>query len=118
MYSEFGIELKKMLIERGIRIYDLAKRLNVSSAFVSSVITGKKNVPDGWVDQLKDILILTKEQYDLLLEKAEKSRDVYKIDVTRCNQLQKNTLYAFQRNLEDLDEETLKKLNEILEKKR
>lgn len=116
-YTEFGKALKKILIEKGVRVYDVAKGLGVSSAFVSSVITGKKNVPESWVDSLKKLLSLTEEESVLLSEKASQSKDVYKIDVTNCSQLAKNTVYAFQRNLSDLDEETLQQLNEILNKR-
>ena len=116
-YSEFGKALKKILIEKEMRIYDIAKGLNVSSAFVSSVITGKKNIPEGWIDNLKNILNLSSDEYVLLREAANQSKDIYKIDASNCSQLAKNTIYAFQRNLADLDENTLKELNEILKKR-
>ena len=116
-YTEFGKALKKILIEKDYRIYDIAKGLDVSSAFVSSVITGKKNVPENWVEKLTKLLDLSEQESVLLSEKASQSKDVYKIDVTNCSQLAKNTVYAFQRNLSDLDEETLQQLNEILNKR-
>lgn len=116
-YTEFGKALKKILIEKGVKIYDVAKGLNVSSAFVSSVITGKKNMPETWIEELKKILDLSEEECSLLNEKANESKDVYKIDVTNCSQLAKSTVYAFQRNLSDLDDDTLKQLHEILSKR-
>ena len=57
-YTEFGKALKKILIEKGVRVYNVTKRLGVSSAFVSSVITGKKNVPETWMESLKKLLNL------------------------------------------------------------
>lgn len=41
-YSLFGKELRKLIIDQDLKVYDLAKKLGVSSAFISSLMTGKK----------------------------------------------------------------------------
>ncbi len=113
-YSEYGKELKKILIDKNYRIYDLASALSVSSAFISSIITGKKNVPEDFNEKIAKVLSLSTEEKEMLDTKAALSRDLIKIDLTMCNQTAKNTVLAFQRNLNSLDEETLEKINEIL----
>lgn len=113
-YSEYGKELKKILIDKNYRIFDLASALSVSSAFISSIITGKKNVPEGFNEKIAKVLLLSNEEKEILDTKAALSRDLIKIDLTMCSQNAKNTALAFQRNLNGLDDETLEKINEIL----
>ncbi len=116
-YTEYGKELKKILIDKNYRIYDLASALSVSSAFISSIITGKKNVPEDFNERIAKVLLLSNEEKELLDAKAALSRDLIKIDLSMCNQNAKNTVIAFQRNLNDLDDETLEKINDILNKR-
>lgn len=113
-YSEYGKELKKILIDKNYRIYDLASALSVSSAFISSIITGKKNVPEDFNEKIAKVLSLNNDEKEMLDTKAALSKDLIKIDLSMCNQNAKNTMFAFQRNLNDLDDETLEKINEIL----
>lgn len=116
-YTEYGKELKKILIEKNYRIYDLAKALSVSSSFISSIVTGKKNVPNDFNEKIAKILSLDSNELEKLNTKAALSKDHCKIDLSQCNHTAKNIILSFQRNLSDLDDETLEKINEILNKR-
>lgn len=47
MVNNFGKFCRKLRIDRNERLYDMAKRLNVSSAFLSKVENGQKKPPPG-----------------------------------------------------------------------
>ena len=115
-YTPFGKELKKLMINKDIRMYDFAKELGVSSAFVSSVLTGKKNVPYEWFSFIRDYFQLSLEELINLENLAQESKDQCKIDLTNCNDLARKTVLEFQRNLNELDDETLKQINKIIKK--
>lgn len=49
---------------------------------------------------------------------SEMSKDVYKVDLTKSNNLARETMFTFQRNLNDLTDEDLIEIKQILEKSR
>ena len=49
-----------------------------------------------------------------LKQAIEESADAIKIDILNCNEQQKNLAFQFQRSFPDLDEETSKKIIELL----
>ena len=115
-YTLFGKEFKKLMIDKNVRMYDVAKELEVSSAFVSSVLTGKKNVPHEWFSFIHDFFHLSLEEISKLEDLAEASKDQCKIDLTNCNDLARKKVFEFQRNLSELDDESLEKITKIIKK--
>lgn len=61
--TDFGKFLRKFRIERDEKLYDMAKKLNISIAFLSSVETGKKPVPQKLIDNLKVAYDMSDEMY-------------------------------------------------------
>ena len=47
--------LRKLRIDNGEILKDMAEALGVSSAFLSAVENGKKKMPEGWIEKLKAI---------------------------------------------------------------
>src|SRR5471030_1961778 len=52
MTTQFGKELKKLRIDLGITLMEMAQKINVSSAFLSAIETGRKRIPDGTLNVL------------------------------------------------------------------
>jgi transcriptional regulator with XRE-family HTH domain len=52
MTTQFGKELKKLRIDLGITLMEMAKKIDVSAAFLSALETGRKRIPDGTLDVL------------------------------------------------------------------
>lgn len=48
MFSEFGKYLRTTRLNNGEMLKDMATKLEVSSAFLSAVETGKKAIPSNW----------------------------------------------------------------------
>ncbi len=46
MLTEFGKAIRKIRLDKGEILKDMAKRLGISSAFLSAVENGRKNVPE------------------------------------------------------------------------
>ena len=115
--KEFGKKLRKILIDNNIRIADFARLLQVSSSFVSSVICGKKNVPETWIPFIeKHFKLSTKDKEEL--ENAEKeSKNSLKFNLLNYNEEQRNIALQFQRRLDNLSKDEINELREILEKR-
>lgn len=113
-YTEFGKELKKILIDNNSRIYDLAHELGVTSAFVSSVICGKKSVPKDWIQVIVNKYNLTQEQEQSLIDKMINSKKTVVFDLSKLNNAQKQFTYQLQRNLSNLSNAEIEELEKIL----
>ena len=59
MLTPFGIALRKLRVEKGLRLFDLAEKLGQSTAFLSAVETGRKPIPDGLVFKVTRALDLS-----------------------------------------------------------
>ena len=114
-YSNFGKEFKKILIEKNMRLYDIANELGVSSSFVSAVICGKRGVPTNWFETIKETCNLSDEEITNLKDLANENGNICRLNLANASNLTKSTAYAFQRNLNNLDDETLKKIKSLIE---
>jgi transcriptional regulator with XRE-family HTH domain len=75
MTTQFGKELKKLRIDLGITLLDMATAINVSAAFLSAIETGRKRIPDGILDALAKKFPQIKEQrekFEALVAQARK----------------------------------------------
>ncbi|WP_110930641.1 helix-turn-helix domain-containing protein [Paenibacillus bouchesdurhonensis] len=41
-YSEFGAEARKIMLQKGITLKDVAEKLNVSTPYVSDILRGNR----------------------------------------------------------------------------
>ena len=113
-YTSFGKELKKIMIDNNSRIYDLAKTLDVSSAFVSSVICGNKSVPEEWIPVIVGKYNLNSSQEKSLINKMMESKKTVVISLEGLNNNQKKFTYQLQRNLKDLSNADIVELEKII----
>ena len=82
--------------------------------FVSSVISGKKNVPDGWLEKISTHYKLNLQEKNYLKDLADESKQMLKINLINCSKSQRGLALQLQRNLNNLNEIEIKKLMAIL----
>lgn len=122
MLTLFGKTIRKLRIDQGEILKDMADYLEVSSAFLSAVENGKKKIPQDWVDKIS-------ERYNLDNDKKEELKRAYeitndemaksiKIDFEGTNELKKRTALLFARSFEDINDATAEKIYEMLQKDR
>jgi transcriptional regulator with XRE-family HTH domain len=73
--SPLGRELRKLRVDRSMRLFDVAQRLGVTPSFVSAIEVGRKTPPDYFVDLLATKLTLTDAEVRRLNRAADISRD-------------------------------------------
>jgi transcriptional regulator with XRE-family HTH domain len=115
-YTKFGEEFRILRIKHHEVLSDAAKFLSVSSSFVSAVETGKKNVPDKWLDMICCHYSLNEEQRKKLSQAIEESKTTVKIDMVTATEAQRNVALQFQRSFDDLDEQTAAEIMKILKR--
>lgn len=105
MVTEFGKMLRKIRIDKNEILMDMARKLEVSASFLSSVENGKKSVPTDWCDKISDIYRLNKEDSLILKEKAEESAKVLKVDLTDASLIKRKVALTFAREFSDMSDE-------------
>jgi len=113
MLTPFGRFLRKLRIDRGEIMKDMAEKLNVTASFLSAVEVGKKPVPDSWVPaigQKYDLIDLAGLQYLADLSKPE-----FKVEVPRdSDDLRRETALMFARKVGAMDHDTLTKILDVM----
>lgn len=110
MANKLGIFCRKLRLERGELLYDMAQKLNVSSAFLSKVENGKKKPPMQW----KQIII---SEYDLAGNALEEFEECFfeainadSIDISGYEESDKELMLSFARKFDALDKALIRRM--------
>ncbi|MFO1125735.1 MAG: XRE family transcriptional regulator [Methylocystis sp.] len=106
--SPFGKELRKIRIDKGLRLFDLATRLGISTAFLSAIETGRKPIPDGFVVKISGAIDLSLGELKELRAAAEKTKREIRLDKLKDEDRQ--LVAAFARRIDELPEELIEQL--------
>ena len=113
-YTEFGEFFRILRIKHHEVLADAKEFLGVTSAFISAVECGKKKVPDDWVDKIANHYSLSDDERMQLIDSIEKSRRSINIDIISSSPEKKTFALQFQRSFKDLDDESMKEIQKIL----
>ncbi len=115
MLTTLGKELRKIRLDLGITLFDMANEARMSSAMLSAIETGKKAAPDSLIptlsqaydlianrsDELKRLASLTKKEVRMQLDERENATEL---------------AVAFARNFNQLSDADIKKMMTMLKK--
>lgn len=79
--TPFGRFVRKLRIDRGEHMKDMAPHLDVTPGFLSAVETGRRNAPQGWEDLLIKAYNLGPQQADELTAALAASRSYEVVNV-------------------------------------
>lgn len=113
--TPFGKELRIFRIERGEVLYDMAQKLKLSCAYISSIETGRRKVTDAFITKLCEKYNLNDDQYQLFKNAAEQSYDSISLGFDNASYEQKNLALAFAKKFDKLDSDTIKKINKLMD---
>ena len=115
-YTKFGEFMRIQRIKNHEVMGDTAKLLGVKLPFVSTVESGKRNVPEEWVPILIEHYCLNCKEQSELRDAIEHSKTQVKINLTAANNTQRRLAVQFQRSFEKLDEKTATAIIDLLDK--
>ncbi|TIU89762.1 MAG: ImmA/IrrE family metallo-endopeptidase [Mesorhizobium sp.] len=110
--TPFGVELRKLRLDKEMRLLDLAEKLEQSAAFVSAIETGRKQIPDGYLRKISKAMELTAEETRRLRAAAERTRKEVRVDNLRGEQ--RELVAAFARKLDDVPSDLMEALKKIV----
>lgn len=115
-YTKFGEFMRVQRIKHHEVMGDTARLLDVSIPFVSDVENGKKNIPLEWIDKIANHYCLTEQEREELSCVIEESKTQMKLSLVDKPTYKRMAALQFQRSFDDLDEETARKIMQILTK--
>lgn len=108
MLTPFGVALRKIRLDRDLKLLDLAEKLGKTSSFISAVETGTKSIPDNYVESIVNALNLSPGEAKELRKAADQTKTVVNVDgLTGSN---RELVAAFARQLDSIDEESLEEM--------
>ena len=116
--TKFGEYTRDLRIDRGENLKEMAKNLGVSSAFLSAVENGKKQVPKTWYERISSIYELALKEKEKLKNAIEESKKMLVLNLENTTQANREFALVFARSFEELTDEERKKIQGILTKKR
>jgi len=118
MLTEFGQFLRKLRIDCNEFLKDMADKLGVTSSYLSAVETGKRNVPDDWVDKIGQLYELDMMEQDALRVAATNSARSITMDLSSTQPKRKETALLFARQFDEVDDSVLMDIRNLLNKSR
>lgn len=112
MLTPFGKALRKLRIEKGMRLLDLANALGKSSAYISAVETGRKPIPDSFVAHVARVMPINADEVRVLRRAADRTRKEIRVEALPDEQ--RELLAAFARKLDDVPAELMDQLKKIV----
>lgn len=105
MTTTFGKNLRKIRIDHDEVLKDMAKRLDVSSSFLSAVEVGKKNVPKNWCQLIAQLYNLSDEEFSSLKKSAAESVNTVKMNLYGTENKQRKAALVFARTFDSLSDD-------------
>ena len=112
MLTPFGIAIRKLRLDKGMRLLDLARRTKRSPAFISAVETGKKPIPDGYVAMVSRGMGLAAAEIKELRRAADRTKK--SVTVEKLPEDQRELVAAFARKLDELPTDMMARLKQIV----
>ncbi|MDK0626423.1 helix-turn-helix transcriptional regulator [Clostridium perfringens] len=117
MLTYFGKFARKLRIDNGELLKDMAEKLEVTTSYLSAVEVGKRNIPTKWKEKLVNIYNLDENKEHELDEAIFNSQKVIKLNLENLRKdSDKELMLAFARKFEDLDDDSKKDIINILNK--
>lgn len=114
-YTKFGENFKILRIKNKEVLADAKEFLGCSTAFISAVECGKKQVPEDWFEKIVKHYDLSYEEQQELKESIEETKKSVKIDLSNASAFHKTIALQFQRSFDDLDDEQMREIQKVLE---
>lgn len=115
MLTHFGKILRKLRIDHdGETLVEMASKLNVTASFLSYVETGKRSIPETWLNEIPRLYNLNEQQRQELLSAGLVSINTVRLDIEGRSEEDKSLALAFARRLSQLTVEEKESLHKIL----
>lgn len=114
MVNSFGKFCRKLRIDEGQLLAEMAKELGVSSAFLSKVENGGKKPPRDWRNKLIELYQLDENQIEELDDCLFEAINSRSIDMSEYSNENREMLLSFARRLDTMDTKKKDQIKRLL----
>ena len=114
MATALGKFLRRLRIDNDELLKNMADKLQVASSTLSSIENGRRNPPKGFVEKVKDVYQLGKDQLADFEDAILASRDEVQLRVKEMPEQDRELAVAFARRFENLSDADKERIKEIL----
>lgn len=115
MLTSLGKFLRKLRIDNGEILKDMAEKLNVTVSFLSAVENGKKRMPPTWNTRICSLYALDNQQQSELSAAIAETEDALEMDFHGVASGNRELAVSFARKFAMFDENQLASIKKILE---
>lgn len=115
MLTTLGRFLRKLRIDHGEILKDMAEKLDVTVSFLSAVENGKKRMPSDWNSRICDLYSLDADQrqeFTTAIADTERSIEMNFHNVSPQN---REIAISFAREFPDFDETQIEEIKKIMQ---
>ena len=113
MLTCLGKYLRTFRIEHGELLKDMAEKLSLAPAYLSSIENGKRVATKKMIDNFIQVYQLSEKEVKDLMDAFHLSLDEISFSMSNANNMQKNVGIAFARKFGNLNEEQIKSIKNI-----
>lgn len=114
MLSEYGKTIRKIRIDKGLTMAQMANTLGVTSAFLSMIEQGKRNIPECLTKDIISHYELSNEQAKELQQAEHLSRKSIEIDLSNVDLDKKALVLSLASNLKSMTCEQVAMIKNIV----
>jgi transcriptional regulator with XRE-family HTH domain len=118
MRTSIGDFLRRLRMNNGQKLKDMAEILDVTSSFLSAVENGKKSMPNSMFNKIKEEYKLTDEQVEQMKKSILESQNTISLNVKNVSNMNRELAVSFARQFDEMDEETSRQILNVLNRKR
>ena len=114
LVSEYGKILRKIRIDKGLTMAQMAKAVGITSAYLSTIERGNRNIPKNLTKNIINHYKLSNEQVEELQKAEYLSMDSIEIDLSDIDLSKKTLVLSLANNLKNMTYEQVAMINEIM----
>ena len=115
MLSEYGKILRKIRIDKGLTLAQMAKAVGITSAYLSTIERGNRKIPKYLTQNVINHYELSNEQVAELQKAEYLSMDSVEIELSAVSLHKKTLVLSLAKNLKNMTYEQVARIKSIME---
>nr|WP_081301133.1 helix-turn-helix transcriptional regulator [Gilliamella apicola] len=116
MLTPFGKAVRKMRIDLGMSLSEMAKKANKTSSYFSAIETGKRAVTEPLLETVISILCQNRNDEKVLRVAAKETVETVDINLIGKTDAARDFTLSFARRFDELNDDDFESLSNILNK--
>ena len=114
MNTEFGKFLRKLRIDKGEILKNMADKLGMTSSYLSAIECGKRNIPDDLIEKLTSIYCLDENEQQEFSIARDRSLNSIEIELSTSSVDKRDLALQFARKFNDMDDDVVSQIQRFL----